>query len=58
MCKEGGCVGLRQEGGCMGLGRNVWNTLKRVEQKRVGETEILKRGQAGSGGGCLKKEGG
>ena len=46
-------------GGCVKLGETFWNALKggRTE-KRVGETKILKWGQAGSRGGYLKKDGG
>ena len=44
--------GFREGGG------TVWNTLKAVAAEKSGEeTKILKRrGQAGSRGGCLKKE--
>ena len=43
---------MREGGGAVG------NTLKGGgTEKRGGETEILKRGQAGSRGGCLKKGG-
>ena len=48
---------IRAEGGCVRVGETVWNTLKGVEQKRGEKTKILKRGQAGSRGGCLKKGG-
>ena len=42
----------------MRVGGIVQNTLKVGEtEKRGGETKILKRGQAGSRGGCLKKGG-
>ena len=40
----------------MRVGESVCNTLKGGgPEKRVGETEILKRGQAKLRGGCLKK---
>ena len=43
----------------MRLGGTVQNTLQGGEtEKRGGETKILKRGQPGSRGRCLKKEGG
>ena len=39
-------------------GENCQNTLKGGGTKKRGEeTKILKRGQAGSKGGCLKKRG-
>ena len=54
LCKEGFCVGLGQDWAAWGWGRTVWNAFKTgVEQKRGG-TKILRRGQAGSRGGCLK----
>ena len=47
------------EGGFVRMGWTVWNTLKGGGTEISGEkTKILKRrGQAGSRGGCLKKEG-
>ena len=43
----------------MRLGGTVQNTLQGGEtEKRGGETKILRRGQAESRGGCLKKGGG
>ena len=40
----------------MRVGESVCNTLKGGgTEKRVGETEILKRGQAKLRGGCLKR---
>ena len=44
---------------CVRVGGTVWNTLTRGgTEKRGGERKIMKReGQAGSGGGCLKKGG-
>ena len=43
----------------MRVGGTVKNILKGGgTEKRGGETKILKRGQAGSRGGCLKKSGG
>ena len=45
MCKKCWFVGLGQEGGCCWEG-----------ERRGQETKLLKSvGQAGSGGGCLKK---
>ena len=50
---------IRAGGACVRLGGTVQNTLQGGEtEKRGGETKILKRGQPGSRGRCLKKEGG
>ena len=44
---------------CMKVGETVWNTLEGVGiEKRGQKKKILKRWQAGSSGGCLKKGGG
>ena len=50
---------IKVEVGFMRVGGTVWNTLKGGgTEKSEEETKILKRrGQAGSRGGCLKKEG-
>ena len=49
---------LGQEG-FVRVGGTVWNTWEGGgAEEREGETKILKRGQAGSRGGCLKKKGG
>ena len=49
---------IKVEVGFMRVGGTVWNTLKGGgTEKSEEETKILKRrGQAGSRGGCLKKE--
>ena len=52
-------VRIRTGGGCVRVGATVENTLERHGiEKRGGETKVLKRGQAGSKGWCLKKGGG
>ena len=50
---------IMAEGSYVRVGGTVWNTLKGGGTEKSGEdTKILKRrGQAGSRGGCLKKEG-
>ena len=60
MCREGWCVGLRQEGvawgwgGCVRVRGTVRNTLKGSgTEKRGGETDFKKGGQALLRGGCL-----
>ena len=48
-------------GNCVRVRGTVWNTLKwGGTENRGGETKIFKKGggQAGSRGGCPKKEGG
>ena len=46
--------GLVAGGGYVKVGGTVWNTLKGGgTEKRGGETKILKRGKAGSRGGCF-----
>ena len=47
------------EGGFVRVEGTVWNTWNEDRTEKSGdETKILKRrGQAGSRGGCLKKEG-
>ena len=50
--------GLVAGGGYVKVGGTVWNTLKGGgTEKMGGETKILKRGKAGSRGGCFKKRG-
>ena len=47
---------IRAVGGCVRVGGTVYNTFKAGRTENMGgETKILKRGQAGSRGGCLKK---
>ena len=49
---------IRTGGGCMRVGESVSNTLKGGgTEMGQGEAKILKRGQAGSKGPCLKKGG-
>ena len=62
MCKEGWCVRLGQEEGTVywRVSGTVRNTLKWGGIKKRGRKKFFlkKRGQGGSGSGCLKKRGG
>ena len=58
MCKEGWCVGLRQQGASLREGwGNCLKYLKRGWNRKEGSgnKNFKKRGQAGLMGGCLKK---
>ena len=59
MCKDGWCVKLGQEVVREGVG-NCLKYLRRGWKGKEGRENIdfKKGGQAGSGGGCLKKGGG
>ena len=58
MCKEGWSVGLEQKWGYLHEGGgHCLKYLIRGWNRKGRETKILKGGQAGSRGGCLKKGG-
>ena len=55
-CRKVRSTWIRAEGGCTRVWETVQNTFKgRGTEKRIGKTKILKKGQAGSRGGCLKR---